>query len=573
MPVHNNEIAELFKKMADLLDIEGANIFHVRAYRNAARIIASQSRSITEMVKNNEDLTSFSGIGKDLAAKIREIVETGSLKQLEKIQKRMPEELSELMNIPGLGPKRIHIIHKELGLSTRDDLRHSARQGKISELPGFGKKTEQKILEALKERTSDKQRIKYFSVREIVRSLIYYLNEPREVEFAVVAGSFRRRKETVGDIDILVICSESNKIMNHFIGFEDVREVISKGTTRSSILLRSNLQVDLRVVHKENFGAALYYFTGSKAHNIAVRKIAREKHLKINEYGLFRGNDRIAGSSEEEIFDRVGLAFIEPELRENRGEIEAARTGKLPELIRNEDIRGDLHMHTRVTDGKNTLEEMVEAARAQGYEYVAITEHSPRVTMVHGLAAKDLLKQCDEIDKINERYHDITVLKSAEVDILKDGSLDYPNNILKELDLVLCSVHYDQGLSRRKQTERIIRAMDNRYFTIFGHPTGRLINERKPYDVDLERIMEVAAENGCFLELNAHPDRLDLNDIHCKTAKDMGIRIAVSTDAHSVSDLDFMQFGLNQARRGWLEKGDIINTRSLEKLRKMLKRS
>ncbi|MGC9324692.1 MAG: DNA polymerase/3'-5' exonuclease PolX [Desulfomonilia bacterium] len=573
MPIHNKELADIFEKTADLLEIEGANQFRVRAYRNAARIIGSQSRSVAEMVKNEEDLTTFSGIGKDLAGKIREIVETGSLPQLEKIQKQLPEGLSDLMKIPSLGPKRISQIHKELGVSTRDDLLHAARDGKIRSLEGFGEKTEQKILEELQDSESEEHRTKYITAREIVESIMAYLDEMKAIKTAVVAGSFRRRKESVGDIDILVTCSKSKQVMDHFTEYEDVVDVISKGSTRSSVLLRSGLQIDLRAVPKVSLGAALHYFTGSKAHNIAIRKIGRKKHLKINEYGVFRGDERIAGKTEEEVFQQIDLPFIEPELREDRGEIHAARTGSLPTLVREDDIRGDLHMHTRATDGKNTLEDMVKAARERGYQYVAITEHSPRVTMAKGLSGKDLLKRGEEIERLNERYTGITILKSAEVDILEDGSLDYSDDILKELDLVVCSVHYNQRLSRKKQTERILRAMENPHLTILGHPTGRLINERKPYEVDLDRIMHAAVENGCFLELNAHPDRLDLTDVQCKRAQEMGLKVAISTDAHSITDLDFMQFGVNQARRGWLEKKDVINTRTLKQLRKMLKRS
>ncbi|MDT8272060.1 MAG: DNA polymerase/3'-5' exonuclease PolX [Desulfomonilia bacterium] len=573
MPIHNKEIADIFEKTADLLEIEGANQFRVRAYRNAARIIGSQSRSVAEMVKNEEDLTTFSGIGKDLAGKIREIVETGSLPQLEKIQKQLPEGLSDLMKIPGLGPKRIGQIHKELGVSTRDEMLHAARDGKIRSLEGFGEKTEQKILEELQDSESEEHRTKYSTAREIVESIMAYLDEMKAIKTAVVAGSFRRRKESVGDIDILVTCSKSKQVMDHFTEYEDVVDVISKGSTRSSVLLRSGLQIDLRAVPKMSLGAALHYFTGSKAHNIAIRKIGRKKHLKINEYGVFRGDERIAGKTEEEVFQQIDLPFIEPELREDRGEIDAARTGSLPTLVREDDIRGDLHMHTRATDGKNTLEDMVKAARERGYQYVAITEHSPRVTMAKGLSGKNLLKRGEEMERLNERYTDITILKSAEVDILEDGSLDYSDDILKELDLVVCSVHYNQGLSRKKQTERILRAMENPHLTILGHPTGRLINERKPYEVDLDRIMHAAVENGCFLELNAHPDRLDLTDVQCKRAQEMGLKVAISTDAHSITDLDFMQFGVNQARRGWLEKKDVINTRTLKQLRKMLKRS
>jgi len=361
--------------------------------------------------------------------------------------------------------------------------------------------------------------------------------------------------------------------MDRFAGYEDVRKVISKGKTRSSVVLRSGLQVDLRVLPQVSYGAALHYFTGSKSHNIAVRKLAVKKGLKINEYGVFKKDKRIAGKTEKEVYDTVKLAFIEPELRENRGEVEAARQGRLPDLIKVEDLRGDLHAHTKETDGHNSLEEMAKAAKDRGYEYIAITDHSKKVAMAKGLDAGRLKKQIKEIDRLNEKLDGIIVLKGIEVDILKDGTLDLPDEILKELDLTVCSVHYNRNLSKNKQTERIIRAMDNPYFNILGHPTGRLINERDPYEIDLEKIMEAARDRGCFLEINAHPDRLDLPARYCKMARDMDLKVAVSTDAHSLADLDFVRFGIYQARRGWLEAKDVLNTRSWKQLKKMLQRT
>jgi DNA polymerase (family 10) len=360
--------------------------------------------------------------------------------------------------------------------------------------------------------------------------------------------------------------------MEHFVSYEDVRKVIAQGETRSTVLLRSDLQVDLRMVPEVSYGAALHYFTGSKAHNIAIRTLGVKKGLKINEYGVFRGNRRIAGRTEEEVYKQVDLPFIEPELREDWGEIEAAQKGKLPKLMTLKDLRGDLHVHTKETDGRHTLEEMTEASLDRGYEYVAITNHSKHVTVARGLDVKGMTMLIEKIDRLKEKTKGITILKSGEVDILEDGSLDLPNEILKELDMTVCAVHSKFNLSREKQTERIIRAMDNPYFNILAHPSGRLINEREPYEVDMERLMKVALERGCFLELNAHPDRLDLTDIHCKMAKEIGLKVVISTDAHSIGDLDFIRFGVGQARRGWLEPGDVLNTRSLEELLKLLKR-
>lgn len=572
MHVHNQEIAGILEKIADLLEIEGANQFRVRAYRNAAFTIESEAKSISDMVEEGDDLTQLPGIGKDLAAKITEITRTGKLHQLEELEEKLPEDLSSLMGIAGLGPKRIHTLYEELGISTLGELKQAAESGQIQKLKGFGEKTERNILEELTSRGTQEKRLKYIVADEIARSILHYLKNSRDVRLAIVAGSYRRKKETVGDLDILVICVNQEKVMDYFTHLEDVRTIVSKGTTRSTVILRSGLQVDLRAVPEVSYGAALHYFTGSRQHSIAIRRLGQERGLKINEYGVFHGDDRIAGLTEDEIFHSVGLPYIEPELREDRGEIEAAQRGTLPELITLGHIRGDLHAHTDATDGRNTLEEMVRAAVDIGYEYIAITNHSPQVTIAHGMDTKALLEQLDEIDRMSERFPDITILKSAEVDILLNGSLDYPDDVLKRLDFTVCSVHYHQRLPEGKQTERVIRAMDNPYFTIFGHPTGRLINERKPYEIDMERVMEAARKNGCILELNAHPDRLDLNDINCKAAKDLGIGIAISTDAHSVSDLNYMFLGINQARRGWLETGDVVNCLHVDQLKRQLKR-
>jgi len=361
--------------------------------------------------------------------------------------------------------------------------------------------------------------------------------------------------------------------MEAFVDYEDVDEVVSQGKTRSTIILNSGLQVDLRVLAQVSFGAALHYFTGSKSHNIAVRKLGVKRGLKINEYGVFKGKKRVAGKTEEEVYEKVELPYIEPELRENRGEIEAAQNDKLPKLITLDDLRGDLHTHTKVTDGRNTLEEMAEAAKERGYDYLAITNHSKRVTMTHGLDAKKLRQELEKIDKFNDNHSGIRVLKAIEVDILEDGTLDLPDEVLKELDLTVCSVHYNRNMSRNEMTERILRAMDNQYFHILGHPTGRLIGKREPYDVDLDNILETAKEYGCFMELDAQPDRLDLSDVYCKRAKEMGVKIAISTDAHSVVELDYMRFGVGQARRGWLEKDDVLNAQTWRQLKKLLKRT
>jgi DNA polymerase (family X) len=575
MPVHNKDVAEIFNKVGDLLDIAGSNPFRVRAYRNAARTVEALGKSVSDMVGKEDDLSELPGIGKDLAEKIKEIVETGSLTQLQELESKTPGQLSRLLKIEGLGPKRVGILYKKLDVTSLKKLEHAARAGKIADLKGFGEKTQQKILEGLRQADDRQKRIKLIVAEEIAEDLLHYIQDGRGIKEAVVAGSYRRRKETVGDLDILVTHKKGADVMDRFTTYEDVRKVVSRGKTRSTVVLRSGLHVDIRVVPQVSYGAALHYFTGSKAHNIAVRKLGVKKKLKINEYGVFKGKEdnRIAGRSEKEIYDQVDLPYIEPELREDRGEIEAAREDRLPELVTLDDLRGDLHAHTKHTDGHHTLEEMAAAAKDRGYAYLAVTDHSKRVTMAHGMDKQRLENQIKEIDRLNDGLNGLTLLKGSEVDILKDGSLDLSDDILEQLDLTVCAVHYDRNLSRKQQTERIIKAMNNPHFNILAHPSGRLINERQPYDVDLEAVMKAAKERGCFLELNAHPDRLDLTDRDCKMAKDIGLMVAVSTDAHSITDLDFMRFGVYQARRGWLESRDIVNTRNLKQLRKLLKRT
>lgn len=573
MPVQNSDVSDIFNRVADLLEIEGVNPFRVRAYRNASRAVSSLPRSVSDMLESGEDLTELPGIGKDLAGKIQEIIKTGSLALLEELKGKTPSGLSQLMKLEGLGPKRVSALNRNLGVTSLKELEEAARRGKVRELDGFGKKTEQKILEELEAYEGIEKRIKLMEAEQRARSIVEYLKGVKGIKKITVAGSYRRRKETVGDLDILVTCKRGAQVMERFVTYEDAKKVVSQGNTRATIILRSGLHVDLRVVPQVSYGAALHYFTGSKAHNIAVRKLGVKKNLKINEYGVFKGDDRIAGKTEKEVYNQVNLPYIEPELRENRGEVEAARKGRLPRLVDLKDLRGDLHAHTRATDGHATLEEMAESAKALGYEYLAITDHSRKVSIAHGLDARRLARQIEEIDQLNGKLRDIVLLKGIEVDILKDGTLDLPDVILKELDIVVCSVHYHRRLSRRKMTERVLRAMDNPSFNIFAHPTGRLINEREPYQIDLERIMEAARERGCFLEINANPDRIDLSDSHCKMAKDMGLKLAISTDAHSVADMDFIRYGVDQARRGWLEPDDILNTRTLKQLKEMLKRT
>lgn len=572
MPVPNAEIAAIFERYATLLEMEGANPFRVRAYRNAARSIGDLPRSLAAMLADGADLSELPAIGEDLAQKIATIVETGHLPELDELERELPGALADLTAIPGLGPKRVMALHRELGIDDAEGLAKAARAGKVRALSGFGEKTEQKILRELERRAETERRFGLPLAEELGEPLLRHLSETKGVKQAIIAGSYRRRKETVGDLDILVTAKKGAHVMERFTGYEDVDEVVSQGSTRATVRLRGGLQVDLRLVPEVSYGAALHYFTGSKAHNVALRRIAVEKGWKLNEYGLFKGRKRLAGRSEEEVYDAFGLPWIPPELREDRGEIEAARKGKLPDLVSLDDIRGDLHAHTTASDGKHSLREMAEAARARGYAYLAITDHSQRVTVARGLDAKRLARQIDEIDALNEELKGIRLLKSSEVDILEDGTLDLPDSILARLDLVVASVHSKLDLDAERQTERILRAMDNPHVNIIGHPTGRLIGEREASPLDMERLIEAALERGCFLEINAQPKRLDLSDRHARMARDAGLKLAVSTDAHSTAMLAYMRYGIDQARRGWLGPDDVLNTRSWAALKKLLKR-
>lgn len=572
MPAHNAEIAALFDRLADLLEIEDANSFRVRAYRNAARTIANLGQSIAGLVETGKDLSELPGIGEAIAEKIATIVRTGRLPQLEEVEARTPGTLADLMKIDGLGPKRVKALYRQLNIRSFEDLARAARSGKIRGLDGFGAKTEAMILQHVEHRRGAVQRMRLAEAEDIAGGLVDYLRKSPGVKDISVAGSIRRRKDTVGDLDILVTAARGSPVMRRFVAYDEVADVVSQGDTRSTVVLRSGLHADLRVVPQVSFGAALCYFTGSKAHNIAVRKIGVAKGCKVNEYGVFKGEKRVAGRTEQDVYAKLGLAYIEPEMREDRGEIELAAKGRLPKLVTLDDIRGDLHCHTDLTDGRNTLEEMAAAAGERGYEYLAVTDHTKHVTVAHGLDKAGMMTAIRRIDRLNAKLDGITILKSAEVDILEDGRLDLPDSVLRELDLVVCAVHYKFNLPEKKQTARILRALDNRHCNILAHPGGRLINVREPYEVDMQTIMNAARERGCFLELNAQPARLDLTDVHCKMAKDMGLKVAISTDAHNTAQFDYMRFGIGQARRGWLEARDVLNTRGLVELKKLLRR-
>ncbi len=573
MAIHNADVAALFDEIADLLEIEGANPFRIRAYRNASRTLQGLGVDISAMVSNKEDLTQLPGIGKDLAAKIVEIVETGHSIALDKLRKASPPGLTELLKIQGLGPKRVSALYHELDIHTPEQLYRAAKDKRIRTLPGFGEKTETRLLDAIESHVQRDQRLKLATAAQYAEPLVAYLRKIEGVNKVVIAGSYRRCKETVGDIDILVSAKSSPPVMAEFVVYDEVQQVISKGQTRATVILSNKLQVDLRVVTQQSFGAALHYFTGSKAHNIAIRRRGQQRGLKINEYGVFKGITRIAGETEVSVYQAVDLPYIEPELRENRGEIETASQGLLPQLIELKDLKGDLHAHTRATDGRHNLEEMALAAQKSGLKYIAITEHSKHLTVAHGLDQRALLKQMEEIDRLNSQLQGITLLKGIEVDILEDGQLDLTDEVLGKLDLVIGAVHSKFHLSRQKQTQRILRAMDHPHFTILAHPSGRLLQQREPYDVDMPRIIRHARQRGCFLEVNAHPERLDLLDTYCQMAKTEEVLVSINSDAHSILDFDNLRYGIGQARRGWLEKNDVLNTRPLKSLRKLLKQT
>ncbi len=525
------------------------------------------------MVEAGEALESLPGIGKDLAGKIREIVTTGSCAPLRELRARTPPALTVLLELPGLGPRRVKALHEALGVTTEAELAKAARGGKIHLLPGFGEKTEARILHALTEREGQPKRARLADVTGWADSLVRRLSEIPGVAKVAVAGSYRRGRETVGDLDVLVAADDGDAVMDRFVAFEGITEVKAKGPTRATVETERGLSIDVRVIPEASWGAALCYFTGSKAHSIAIRKLGQERGLKINEYGVFRGKRRVAGETEESVFASVGLPWIPPELREDRGEIEAARKRSLPALLELRDLRGDLHAHTRESDGRDTLRAMAEAAAARGLEYLAITEHSRRLGMAHGLDADRLLRHIDAIDRLNAELDGITLLKSIEVDILPDGRLDLPDDVLGRLDLVVGAVHGRFDLPREAQTERILRAMDRPHFSILAHPTCRIVLGRPGIDVDMARVVRHARARGCFLELDAQPERLDLPDVLAQMARSEGVLVAVDSDAHGVMDFDHLRFGVTEARRGWLSRDDVLNTRPLRALRALLART
>jgi DNA polymerase (family 10) len=572
--VENAEIARLFRELADMLEIEGANPFRIRAYRNAARTVESHPDPLADLAREHpEQLPSLPGIGDDLADKIVEIVATGRLRMLEDAGRRLPRGLPALMRLPGLGPKKVKALFQELGVQTPAELGQALREGRVAELRGFGPKTEARLKTALAEHRGEMPRMNLAVASQYGEALLEWLRAAHGLGQAEIAGSFRRRKETVGDLDILVTAKESGPVVERFVEYPECDEILAQGPTRAAIRLRSGLQVDLRVLEPESYGAGLYYFTGSKAHNIAIRGMARERGLKINEYGVWRGKRRIAGKTEEEVAAAVGLPLIPPELREDRGELAAAAAGTLPKLVTLDRIRGDLQSHTTGSDGRDTLADMASVAEALGYEYFAVTDHTPAVRVAGGLDREGFRRQRAAIERRNAKSDRFTLLAGAEVDILTDGSLDLDDDTLAGLDLVVVSLHSALTLPRREQTRRVVRALSHPAVDIFGHPTARLLGRRPPVELDLEEVYRVAADRGVILEVNAQPDRLDLDDVAVQGALSHGVRLAISTDAHATAELRFMRWGVDQARRGWATAQSVVNTRPLAELLPLLHRS
>ena len=573
MPIANADIAAAFEQVADLLELQDANPFRVRAYRNAARVVGEMKLDLTAHLAAGRPLPKLPGIGADLSAKIQEFAKTGHLALLDRLRKEVPSGVADLLQLPGLGPKRVRALYEELHVHTLPQLLRAARDGRIRALPGFGARTEAHIADAIGKQLGQVKRFKLATAAQYADGLLTFLKQGPGVVEAQAAGSLRRCRDTVGDLDLLVTAPDGSAVCHYFSSYPDVRDVLQKGDTKASVVLKSGLQVDLRVVPQESYGAAVMYFTGSKAHNIRLRNLAIDRGLKLNEYGLFKGSRAVAGATEEGVYAALGLPWIAPELREDRGEIEAASKDALPQLIELANLRGDLHVHTKWSDGTASLEAMAEAARAHGLTYVAISEHSRRLTVAHGLDPVRLAKQCHEIARLNSALEGIELLTGIEVDILDDGALDLPDMSLAPLDIVIAAVHSKFNLPRAKQTARILAALDNPHVNLLAHPIGRLIDQRDPYDVDMLAIVRKCKARGIALELNAHPERLDLTDIHCRMAKDEGALVAINSDAHSVHEFDNLVHGIGQARRGWLERSDVLNVRSLKELRAWLKQS
>jgi len=571
--MQNADIARQLDEVADLLEISEANPFKVRAYRNAARVVRDYPRPLAEEVRRGVDLSEIPGIGEDLAEKIGAIVTTGELPLHRQLAAKLPSGLLDLLRIPGLGPKRVKILYSKLRVKSAPDLVKALDKGSVRKLKGFGPKMEQNIRAGLGQALDVERRLLLPDAETHAVALTAHLRAGGGVVNLEVAGSYRRRRETIGDLDVLVTTTDRERVIERFVDYPEVAKVQSRGETRVTVQLRGGLQVDLRVVEPAAYGAALLYFTGSKPHNVELRQVAQERQYKLNEYGLYRGTRRIAGKTEEEVYAKLGLDWIPPELREARGEIALAQAHRLPTLVTHDQIRGDLQMHTTASDGEGSLAEMAEGCRGRGYAYCAITDHSKRVSMAMGLDPKRLRTQWKEIEKLNATFTDFTILKSVELDILESGKLDLPDDVLAEADYVVASIHYGMNQKEGELTRRLVGAIRSPHVDAIGHPTGRRVGKRESYPLDFDTVAQAAADHGCLLELNGHPERMDLPDILAAAAKARGggVRFVLSTDSHKVNNLGFMRYAVDLARRAGLAAGDIVNTLPLEEFRKALK--
>ena len=564
----NQEVARILYEIADLLEIQGIE-FKPRAYRKAAQNIEGLGMDIEDLYKEGK-LESVPGVGKSIAKKIEEYLKTGRVKKLEELKKEIPVDIESLMEVEGLGPKMIKVLYEKLGVKNLDDLEKVAKEKRIRHLKGFGEKTELKILEGIEIARQRQHRFILGYVLPEAKRIVEKLKP--HVKKIEMAGSIRRRKETIGDIDILAVAENAEKIMDMFVRMEEVDKVLAKGVTKSSVRLHGGIQVDLRIVPEESFGSALQYFTGSKEHNIEVRKVAIKHGYKLNEYGLFEGDKRIAGEDEMGVYKALGMQWIPPEMRENRGEVELALENKLPKIVEYDDIKGDLQMHTQWSDGVNTIEEMVEEARKLGHKFIAITDHAGSLKIAGGMDEEEIIEQAKEIEKLREKYDDIYIFHGVEANIMKDGTVDVGKEVLKKVDVVLASIHSAFRMEEKEMTARLLKAMENEYVDIIAHPTCRVIQKREPIKVDMEKVMEMAKENNIILEINAYPERLDLNDVNVKMAVEHGVKLSIGTDAHNKEHLRFYELGTAVARRGWAGKKDIINTYDVEKLKKFFEK-
>ena len=578
--MENLDVARTLTELADLLEIQGASPFRIRAYRNAVNTINSLSRPLKDMVAAGEDLTELPGVGKSVAKYIGEFLTSGSISRLEEVSAEFPRSLVQLMRLDGVGPKKARKLFEELDVRTVDDLAAELEAGRVQTLDGFGVKSAAKIIDAIEDHKKHTGRFQIRETERLIAGLLEHMQSAPGVARIELAGSLRRRKETIGDVDILAeLEGDGTPVVDHFVSFSGAQRVVGAGSTKGSIVLHSGLQVDLRVIPSRSFGAALQYFSGSKGHNVAVRSRAVRQGLRVNEWGVFRvpeteddepigkeDGERLAGDTEQSVYEVLGMSWVPPELRENRGEVEAACEDELPELVSLEDIRGDLQMHSTWSDGKASVEEMARSCLERGYEYFALTDHSQAMAMVQGLTPERAREQWAEIEQVQELVPGIRILKSVEVDILKDGSLDMPDDVLEQLDVLVISVHSFMDQNKKTMTDRVLRAMQHPSADILAHPTGRIINRREPFELDVEAVLEAAADLSVAVELNANPNRLDFSDVHVHRAKELAVPVVISTDAHSPRGLADMRFGVDQARRGWLEASDVLNTRSVEEM-------